>query len=100
VYGLRTAFGWGELSHEHFGLKGFGASGREFGWHAHVQQRVLISSRPLHSTTAYNKVYEKFDVTPAGIAARAEKVVAFYKKRGHPVYSPLISALSEVNDEE
>jgi len=70
-----STFGWGALSHEHFGLKAFGASG------------------------PYNKVYEKFEMTPSGIATRAEKVVAFYKKRGHPVYSPLISALGEIDDE-
>jgi transketolase len=35
-------------------------------------------------------------LTPEGIADKAGKVVAFYKKRGHPVYSPLISALDEV----
>jgi transketolase len=38
-------------------------------------------------------------MTPAGIASRAEKVVAFYKKRGHPIYSPLISALGGIDDE-
>lgn len=70
-----STFGWGALSHEHFGLKAFGASG------------------------PYQKVYEKFDMTPAGIASRAEKVVAFYKKRGHPIYSPLISALGGIDDE-
>ena len=37
-------------------------------------------------------------MTPAGIAKRAEKVVAFYKKRGQPLFSPLISALDEVSE--
>ena len=39
---------------------------------------------------------KQFDLTPEGIAKRAEKVVAFYKKRGHPIYSPLISALDDI----
>jgi transketolase len=36
---------------------------------------------------------------PEGIAKRAQKVVNFYKKRGGEVYSPLISALDDVNDQ-
>jgi transketolase len=67
-----STYGWGALSHEHLGLKAWGASG------------------------PYDQVYAKFGLTPEGIADKAGKVVAFYKKRGHPVYSPLISALDEV----
>ena len=67
-----STFGWGEYSHDHFGLKSWGASG------------------------PYQKVYEKFEMTPDGIAKRASKVVDFYKKRGQPVFSPLISALDDV----
>ncbi|WWC67787.1 transketolase [Kwoniella pini CBS 10737] len=70
-----STFGWGQYSHDHFGLKAWGASG------------------------PYDQVYKKFDITPEGIAKRAEKVVAFYKKRGQPVFSPLISALDDVSDE-
>jgi transketolase len=70
-----STFGWGKYAHESFGLKSFGASGPA------------------------DKVYEYFGLTPTGIAKRAKKVVDFYKKRGHPVYSPLISALDEVDDE-
>jgi transketolase len=40
----------------------------------------------------------QFDITPSGIARRGEKVVEFYKKRGQPVHSPLISALDDIND--
>ncbi|KAK4689825.1 transketolase, partial [Tremellales sp. Uapishka_1] len=69
-----STFGWGSFSHEHFGLAAWGSSG------------------------PYDKVYAKFGLTPDGIAERAEKVVAFYKKRGHPVYSPLISALDGINE--
>ncbi|WVQ76847.1 transketolase [Cryptococcus sp. DSM 104548] len=69
-----ATFGWGTYSHDHFGLKAWGASG------------------------PYDKVYAKFDITPAGIAKRAEKVVDFYKKRGQPVFSPLISALDEITE--
>lgn len=67
-----STYGWGGLSHEHFGLKAWGSSG------------------------PYDKVYAKFGLTPDGIAERAQKVVNFYKKRGQPVFSPLISALDEV----
>ncbi|WWD00436.1 transketolase [Kwoniella sp. B9012] len=70
-----STFGWGQYSHDHFGLKAWGASG------------------------PYDQVYKKFDLTPEGIAKRAEKVVAFYKKRGQPVFSPLISALDDISDE-
>ncbi len=90
-----TAFGWGALSHEHFGLKAFGASGRECELAANVIHAVSFVS----PVTAYDKVYEKFEITPEGIATRAEKVVSFYKNRGHPIYSPLISALGGVDDE-
>jgi transketolase len=69
-----STFGWGAYSHDHFGLKSWGASG------------------------PYNQVYEKFGLTPSGIAQRGQKVVDFYKKRGHPVYSPLISALDEISE--
>ncbi|WVW78621.1 transketolase [Kwoniella bestiolae CBS 10118] len=70
-----STFGWGQYSHDHFGLKAWGASG------------------------PYDQVYKKFDLTPEGIAKRAEKVVSFYKKRGQPVFSPLISALDDISDE-
>ncbi|ORY27789.1 Transketolase, thiamine diphosphate binding domain-domain-containing protein [Naematelia encephala] len=69
-----STFGWGSLSHDHFGLKAWGASG------------------------PFDKVYAKFDMTPEGIAKRGEKVVAFYKKRGQPVFSPLISALDDITE--
>jgi len=70
-----STFGWGQYSHDHFGLQSWGSSG------------------------PYDQVYAKFDLTPEGIAKRASKVVSFYKKRGHPVYSPLISALDDISDE-
>ncbi|KAL7422477.1 Transketolase [Cryptotrichosporon argae] len=69
-----STFGWGSYSHDHFGLKAWGASG------------------------PYDKVYEKFEITPDGIAQRAEKVANFYKKRGQPVFSPLISALDDISE--
>ena len=69
-----STFGWGAYSHDHFGLKAWGASG------------------------PYDKVYAKFELTPEGIAKRAAKVVAFYKKRGQPVFSPLISALDDISE--
>jgi transketolase len=40
----------------------------------------------------------QFGLTPDGIAKRAAKVVDFYKKRGQPVFSPLISALDEISE--
>ncbi|EIW65463.1 hypothetical protein TREMEDRAFT_57994 [Tremella mesenterica DSM 1558] len=69
-----STYGWGNVSHEHFGLKAWGASG------------------------PYDQVYEKFGLTPDGIAERAEKVAAFYKNRGQHVVSPLISALDDISD--
>lgn len=44
------------------------------------------------------KVYEHFEITPTGIASRAKKVVDFYKKKGGPVVSPLISALNGITE--
>ncbi|BEJ17101.1 hypothetical protein CspHIS471_0605020 [Cutaneotrichosporon sp. HIS471] len=64
-----STFGWNEYAHETFGLKGWGASG------------------------PYLKVYEKFDLTPNGVASRAAKVVEFYKKRGDKVWSPVDKAI-------
>jgi transketolase len=64
-----STFGWNEYAHESFGLKSWGASG------------------------PYLKVYEKFELTPNGIASRAAKVVDFYKKRGDKVYSPVDKAI-------
>ncbi len=58
-----NTFGWGQYSHEQFGLPSFGAS------------------------APYKQVYEKFDITPKGIATRATKVVDFYKSRNQPVHS-------------
>ena len=69
-----STFGWGALSHDQFGLESWGASG------------------------PYAQVYEKFELTPEGIAKRGQKVVDFYKKRGQPVFSPLISALDEISE--
>lgn len=70
-----STFGWNKYAHETFGLPSFGASG------------------------PYAKVYEKFEITGNGIASRAQKVVDFYKKRGQPIHSPLISALGGLDDE-
>lgn len=64
-----STFGWNEYSHEQHGLKAWGASGPA------------------------PKVYEKFEMTPKGVATRAETVVAFYKKRGGKIYSPVDKAL-------
>lgn len=44
------------------------------------------------------KVYEHFEMTPEGIASRAQKVVKFYQAKGGPVVSPLISALGGVTE--
>jgi transketolase len=69
-----NTLGWSRFSHEHFGLEGFGMSGPG------------------------PKVYEHFEITPTGIASRAKKVVDFYKKKGGPVVSPLISALNGITE--
>ncbi|KAK9448303.1 Transketolase, thiamine diphosphate binding domain-containing protein [Limtongia smithiae] len=60
---VMTTLGWGKYSHQHFGINRFGAS------------------------APYLQVYEMFGFTPAGIAERAEKTVAFYK--GTTLKSPL-----------
>jgi len=70
-----STFGWRKYSHEQFGLQAWGASG------------------------PYEKVYEKYGLTPAGIASQAEKVISFYKKRGIPLSSPLISAVDEISEQ-
>jgi transketolase len=80
--------GWAKYSHEQFGLNSFGASG------------------------PYKEVYAKFGITGpsasvsslldaeltrigADIATVSEKVIAFYKKAGHSITSPLNKALSD-----
>ena len=40
----------------------------------------------------------QLEMTGEGIAKRAEKVAAFYKKRGQPVFSPLVSALDDISN--
>lgn len=64
-----SVFGWREYAHESFGLRAFGHSG------------------------PYQKVYEKFEITPEGIAKRAKTIIDFYKKRGIKLYSPIDTAL-------
>jgi len=63
-----TTLGWERYSHEQFGLKGWGASG------------------------PYDQVYAKFGITGPNIAEIGKKVIAFYKKKGGEVISPLIKA--------
>ncbi|GAA5971646.1 hypothetical protein JCM11641_000669 [Rhodosporidiobolus odoratus] len=60
-----TTFGWGEFSHAHCGINSFGAS------------------------APAKAVYKKFGLTGEDVATRAEKTIAYYKKLGHPVYSPV-----------
>ncbi|TXT05928.1 hypothetical protein VHUM_03689 [Vanrija humicola] len=64
-----STFGWAKYSHEHIGIDSFGASG------------------------PYLQVYKKFGLDGEQIAAKVEKVVAFYKKRGGDIFSPLDTAL-------
>ncbi|KIJ25679.1 hypothetical protein M422DRAFT_273354 [Sphaerobolus stellatus SS14] len=60
--------GWAKYSHEQFGLNTFGLSG------------------------PYQKVYERFGFTGPNVAEVGKKVIAFYKKRGGEVFSPLTKA--------
>lgn len=57
-----STLGWHRYAHETFGLDAFGASG------------------------PFQKVYEKFDFTPEGVAKRARQTLDFWK--GRPVLSP------------
>ncbi len=67
-----STHGWAKYSHAALGLTWFGASG------------------------PYTKIYEKFGITAANLAAKAQEVVAFYKGKGTPAPSlidvPEISA--------
>ncbi|EIW60597.1 transketolase [Trametes versicolor FP-101664 SS1] len=67
-----STLGWQKYSHEAFGLTGWGASG------------------------PYKKVYEKFGLTGPNIAEVGKKVVAFYKKKGGEVISPLVRAIDTI----
>ncbi|KAJ3523783.1 hypothetical protein NMY22_g11285 [Coprinellus aureogranulatus] len=63
-----STVGWAKYSHEQFGLASWGAS------------------------APYQKLYEKFGLTPSNIAQIGKKVIDFYKQRGIPVVSPLEKA--------
>lgn len=45
------------------------------------------------ASAPYLQVYDKYGLTGPKIAVEAKKVVAFYKKRGHDIYSPVDRAL-------
>ncbi|KAM0752433.1 transketolase [Meredithblackwellia eburnea MCA 4105] len=62
--------GWGKYSHEQIGLPAWGAS------------------------APFKQVYAKYGITGPAIAEKAQTVIAFYKKAGHALYSPLNKALA------
>ncbi|KAF9403593.1 Transketolase [Podila epigama] len=54
-----TTFGWNRYAHESLGIDTFGASG------------------------PYKEVYKHFGLVPDVVAAKVQKIVAFYKNEGH-----------------
>jgi len=63
-----STIGWAKYAHEQFGLYGWGASG------------------------PYKKIYEKYGLTGSNIAELGKKTIAFYKKKGGEVITPLLHA--------
>ncbi|KAK3846326.1 MAG: transketolase [Linnemannia gamsii] len=54
-----TTFGWNRYAHESLGIDTFGASG------------------------PFKEVYKYFELVPEDVAAKVQKIVAFYKNEGH-----------------
>ncbi|KAF9907501.1 Transketolase [Linnemannia zychae] len=54
-----TTFGWNRYAHESLGIDTFGASG------------------------PFKEVYKHFELVPEAVAAKVQKIVAFYKNEGH-----------------
>ncbi|KAF9134341.1 Transketolase [Mortierella sp. 14UC] len=54
-----TTFGWNRYAHESLGIDTFGASG------------------------PFKEVYKHFELVPEDVAAKVQKIVAFYKNEGH-----------------
>ncbi|BGP60498.1 hypothetical protein NBRC10512_005619 [Rhodotorula toruloides] len=65
-----TTMGWAEWSHAHVGIDRFGSSGPA------------------------KKVYEFFNLTGPKVAERAQKSINYFKKLGHPVYSPVSHSIN------
>ncbi|BGO89852.1 Transketolase [Rhodotorula toruloides] len=65
-----TTIGWAEWSHTHCGIDRFGSSGPA------------------------KKVYEFFNLTGPKVAERAQKSIDYFKKLGHPVYSPVSHSIN------
>ncbi|POY76717.1 hypothetical protein BMF94_0309 [Rhodotorula taiwanensis] len=65
-----TTMGWAEWSHAHMGIDTFGAS------------------------APAKAVYKKFGLTGEDVAKRSQKAIDYFKKLGHPVYSPISQQLN------
>ncbi|BGP30337.1 Transketolase [Rhodotorula toruloides] len=65
-----TTMGWAEWSHAHCGIDRFGSSGPA------------------------KEVYEFFNLTGPKVAERAQKSIDYFKKLGHPVYSPVSQSIN------
>ncbi|GAA5920689.1 hypothetical protein JCM1841_002898 [Sporobolomyces salmonicolor] len=65
-----STFGWGEWSHAHCGINSFGAS------------------------APAKQVYAKFGLTGDAIASRAQKTIDYFRKLGHPIYSPISHSIN------
>ncbi|GAA5951516.1 hypothetical protein JCM8115_005165 [Rhodotorula mucilaginosa] len=65
-----TTMGWAEWSHAHVGINTFGAS------------------------APAKAVYKKFGITGEDVAKRSQKAIDYFKKLGHPVYSPLTQSIN------
>ncbi|BFZ58161.1 Transketolase [Savitreella phatthalungensis] len=70
-----STFGWERYSHEQFGINRFGASG------------------------PYQKLYEKFGLTPSNIAVKAKETIAFWKDVT-PLRSPLRRAFYNAQNDD
>ncbi|GAA5955351.1 hypothetical protein JCM21900_005781 [Sporobolomyces salmonicolor] len=66
-----ATFGWSEFAHASYGMNGkFGAS------------------------APAKAVFKKYGFTGENIAARAEKVISYFRELGHPIYSPITHAVN------
>ncbi|CEQ41707.1 SPOSA6832_03443 [Sporobolomyces salmonicolor] len=78
-----ATFGWSEFAHASYGMNG------KFG------PRDLTDLRASDSASAPAKaVFKKYGFTGENIAARAEKVISYFRELGHPIYSPITHAVN------
>jgi len=86
--GVFQIAGWQKYSHEQYGLPAWGASGP----YQQVYEKFGITGSSRFSDLSYMASRDNFIYFP-DIAVIGKKVIAFYKKKGGEIVSPMVKAL-------